>query len=263
MPLKESAKAAVLPHDIPIKTKITYLGVQIKSSLHKLVKKNYGNIFKEVEHDIAIWTKLPASLQTRIASVKMNVLPRLNFVSMMIPLPPPVGFWKRVDSLLGKYIWNSGHLKIKLSTLQRSKKKGGLAFPDCMRYHQAFQLRPLRTWLDCSSQVAWRDIEDALVFPYKLEGVLFSGLTVNQCMLHFGPVITNSLRNFKVVEKSLGGNWKWHLNTSLWKNKNIMKGISHLNQYHGPQGEYTTSEIYLTQGACVASRHYVLCLICQ
>lgn len=45
-------------------------------------------------------------------------------------------------------------------------------------------------------QVRWIDTEDALVLPYKLEGVLFSGLSINQCMLHFGPVITNLIRNF-------------------------------------------------------------------
>jgi len=224
MPLNEPAKAVVLPYDIPINTKITYLGIQIQPSLHNIVKANYENIFKEVERDIAIWIKLPASLQTRIASVKMKLLPRLNFVSMMIPLPPLAGYWKRVDALLRKYIWNSGHPKIKFSTLQRAKQEGGLAFPNFMRYHQAFQLRPLKTWLDRSSQVAWRDIEVALVLPYKLEGVLFSGLTINQCMLQFGPIITNSIRNFRMVEKSLGENWKWHLNTPLWGNKNIISG---------------------------------------
>lgn len=224
MPLNEPAKTVVLPYGIPIKTEITYLGIEILPSLHNIVKTNYGNIFKEVEHDIVVWTKLPASLHTRIASVKMNVLPRLNFVSMMILLPPPVGHWKRIDSLLRKYIWNNGHPKIKLSTLQRSKQEGGLAFPNFLKYHQAFQLRPLQTWLDRSSQAAWRDIEEALVLPYKLEGVLFSGLSINQCMLRFGPIITNSIRNFKVVEKSLVGNWKWHLNTPLWGNKNFISG---------------------------------------
>ncbi len=74
MPLNEPAKVVALSYDIPINTKITYLGIQIESSLHNMVKTNYENIFKEVERDIAIWTKLPASLHTRIACVKMNVL---------------------------------------------------------------------------------------------------------------------------------------------------------------------------------------------
>uniref|UniRef100_A0A3Q1G4G3 Uncharacterized protein n=1 Tax=Acanthochromis polyacanthus TaxID=80966 RepID=A0A3Q1G4G3_9TELE len=144
------------PTTFPLNKEIMYLGIQIQPSLHNIVKMNYENIFKEVERDIAVWTKLPASLQTRIA--------------MMIPLPPPMGYWKRVDSLRLTYAvlyW------------------GGLGFPNFMRYHQAFQLRPLKTWLDRASQVAWRDIEDALELPYKLEGVLFSGLTINQCMLHY------------------------------------------------------------------------------
>ena len=89
-----------------------YLGVQIKTSLHNIVKSNYDKIFKEVQRDIAIWTKLPASLQTRIASIKMNILPRLDFMSMMIPLLPAQGYWKNVDKLLRSYIWNGNHPKI-------------------------------------------------------------------------------------------------------------------------------------------------------
>ena len=166
-------KKRSLSHDIPIKTEIMYLGVQIKTSLHNIVKSNYDKIFKEVQRDIAIWTKLPASLQTRIASIKMNILPCLNFMSMMIPLPPPHGYWKNLDKLLRSYIWN-GKLLL---------------------YHHSFQLRSRRTWFDRSHPVAWKAIEDVLVFPYKLESVLFSGITDNQCMLRFGPVISNTIRN--------------------------------------------------------------------
>lgn len=105
------------------------MGIEILPSLHNIVKTNYGNIFKEVERDIVVWTKLPASLHTRIASVKMNVLPRLNFVSMMILLPPPVGHWKRIDSLLRKYIWNNGHPKITLH-LTAIKARGWPRLPE-------------------------------------------------------------------------------------------------------------------------------------
>lgn len=85
--------------------------------------------------------------------------------------------------------------------------------------------------------------------PYKLEGVSYSGLSINQCMLRFGPIITNSIRNFKVVEKSLGGSWKWHLNTPIWGNKNFIsgnkpfestswsaKGVSNLGDLFDPRG---------------------------
>lgn len=37
MPLNEPAKVVALPYDIPINTKITYLGIQIEPSLHNIV----------------------------------------------------------------------------------------------------------------------------------------------------------------------------------------------------------------------------------
>ena len=110
----------------------------------------------------------------------MNVLPRINFISMMIPLPPPVEYWKRVDKLLRGYIWGGKHPKIRFSTLQRPKTEGGLAFPNFLLYHQSFQLRSIRTWLTEAADVAWREIEETLVAPLKPEDILYSGINAKQ-----------------------------------------------------------------------------------
>ena len=177
-----------------------------------------------MERDINIWNKLPASLQTRVAVVKMNILPRINFVSMMIPLPPPAEYWKKVDKLIRGYIWGGKHPKIRYATLQRPKAEGGLALPNFKLYHQSFQLRAIRTWLTGGDDVAWREVEETIVAPIKLEEIVYSGISAKQCRLRFGPIVSYSVDNFKLVEKSLGGNWKWHVNTPLWGNPNIRRG---------------------------------------
>lgn len=43
-------------------------------------------------------------------------------------------------------------------------------------------------------------------------------------MLHCGPIIANTIRNFRVVEKDLKGNLKWHNDTPLWHNMNVRIG---------------------------------------
>lgn len=86
MLLNEAAKKVKISSRIPVVTQIAYLGIQIHPSIQKIVKSNYERILKEVERDLANWTRLPASLQTRISVVKMNILSRVNFLSMMIPL---------------------------------------------------------------------------------------------------------------------------------------------------------------------------------
>ena len=79
----------------------------------------------------------------------MNVLPRVNFLSMMIPLSPSPD-WGKIDKLLRGYIWNNGHPKIK---------------------HQSFQLRPVMAWLDGRSCVSWKSLENNLVHPRRLEDI--------------------------------------------------------------------------------------------
>ncbi len=45
------------------------------------------------------------SLQGRISTVKMNLLPRLNFFFSMLPLSPPPGYFKEINSIISKFIW--------------------------------------------------------------------------------------------------------------------------------------------------------------
>lgn len=59
---------------------------------------------------------MPASIQTRVAAIKMNILPYIHFISMMIPLPVPIDYWKKIGKLR-KYIWNGKHHRIRLTTV--------------------------------------------------------------------------------------------------------------------------------------------------
>lgn len=62
-------------------------------SVASIVKKNYCDILQKIEKDVNRWTH--ASVPARIAVVTMNVLPRINFLSSMFPLVPPVDYWKK------------------------------------------------------------------------------------------------------------------------------------------------------------------------
>lgn len=126
----------------------------------------------------------------------------------MIPIPPPVGYWGRIDKCIRKYLWNGNYPKIRFEVLLQ-KCNGGLALPNVCIYHQSFQLLPLRSWFDQSTSVSWRTIEEEFVSPIRLQDVLFSGISNQKCMLYFGPIISNRILGRKCV----GGNWKWHLHT--------------------------------------------------
>uniref|UniRef100_A0A671NWB5 Reverse transcriptase domain-containing protein n=1 Tax=Sinocyclocheilus anshuiensis TaxID=1608454 RepID=A0A671NWB5_9TELE len=113
------------------------------------------------------WNTLPISLQGRISIVKMNILPRLNFLFFMIPISPPK-FLEQTQSLISKFIWNNKRARIKSSTLQRTKLMGGLSLPNFKLYYWAFQLKALRVWMDENCKVLWKSIETALIFHTQI-----------------------------------------------------------------------------------------------
>ncbi len=64
---------------VPIGESFIYLGITIYKSIHRIARDNFDNIFVKVKNDIQRWKNLGVSLQGRISTVKMNLLPRFNF----------------------------------------------------------------------------------------------------------------------------------------------------------------------------------------
>ena len=146
--------------------------------------------------DLIIWSRLPNSLQACTSVIKMNILPRINFISSMLPLSPPIGYWSKVDTLLTKYIWNGRRPRIKQTMLQRNKLEGGWALPHFKFYHWSFCIRSLKYWLDPNSNSSWKQMEDELIAPIRLKDFLFSGLSIKHCALRYGPILTYMLQIF-------------------------------------------------------------------
>ncbi len=86
----------------------------------------------------------------------------------MLPLSPPPGYFKEINSIISKFIWNDKCPRIKLTTLQHPNSTGGLAVPNFELYYWSFQLKALHNWVDPQSTVSWRVIEADKVKPNRL-----------------------------------------------------------------------------------------------
>lgn len=147
---------------------IRYLGINITKNLTKLYKSNYGEIDENLRKDIDRWSTYPMGLSDRIYTVKMNVLPRLLYLFLSLPVPiPPEQFFKW-DKLISRFIWDGKKPRVKYSTLQLTKRKGGMALPNLKKYFQAAQLRPLLSWCSSAYEARWKDIEAPVsAFPIQ------------------------------------------------------------------------------------------------
>lgn len=66
---------------------IKYLGVAIPCNLNKLYDGNYTKLLEKINSDLRRWSILPFSLSGRIEDVRMNILPRLLYLSRLFHCP--------------------------------------------------------------------------------------------------------------------------------------------------------------------------------
>ncbi len=217
MPISNVKVNSSIPSFIPIKESFIYLGITIYKNIHKIARDNFNNILVKVKNDIQRWKNLKVSLQGRISTVKMNLLPRFFFFFSMLPLSPPPGYFKEINSIISKFIWNDKCPRIKL-TSQHPNSAGGLAVPNFELYYWSFQLKALHNWVDPQSTMSWRVIEADKVKPNRLQDILFTGTGKKGDNYKFGPVVANSIKIWKTVERRIGGPFKCCNSTPLWHN---------------------------------------------
>lgn len=191
-----------LPSGIPVVKPFKYLGIEICALLQTIVKINYENTLSKITCYLESWSTLPNSFKSCISIIKMNVLPRINFVSSIFRLVPPSRFWDRLQRIITKFVWNGERPRLKLSTMQRDRSARGISLPNFKLYHWAFTLCSLVSWYDNKIEVAWRSLEENLVFPLKLDEVLFANSPLNKCKLRFGPVVSHLIAAWRGAQKN-------------------------------------------------------------
>lgn len=222
MALNNTSQHISLPNNIVFTKSFTYLGIKIMNSLSRIIQVNFGELSQKIKLDLQRWTNLQISMQARISTIKMNILPRLNFLFFMIPFTPPPKYFKELNSAVSRFVWNGRQPRIRFSVLQRTKLEGGLALPNFQIYYWAFQIRAIRTWTDKDSKVPWRSIESAIVHPHRLQDLPFTGLGRRNSHHKFGNVISSTLAAWYSAEKAIGHSKKLSQQSPLWNNAHFL-----------------------------------------
>lgn len=187
LPLNDIARQALVPKNVPIVDQFKYLGLSVFPSLETTVAVNYNKTLKQVETDLARWISIPNTFSARLSIIKMNILPRVNFCSTMLPLTPPAGHWDKLHGLVSNYtVYGKGSAHgLKCPLCKDRKHLGALDFQilSIISGPQLFDLL-----VPGSIQVAWRPLEENLVKPHRLQDLIHSNIPLKIYMqIQFWP----------------------------------------------------------------------------
>ena len=206
----------------------TYLGVFISPVLDNLFKCNYTPLVQKIKEDIDLWTNLPLTLIGQINVVKMNLLPRLNYLFQSLPCPIPSTFFKNLNTEISKFLWNHKKVRISLATLCKPCKEGGLALPNFELYYWSAQIKRMAEWFQDSEDFLWKSIEAHFSYPTPLKSLPF--INKNVAGLSKSFIIDTVLSVWPTCKKYC----------KLPKNISVLSPIS-----HNPDIPATLSEIGL------------------
>uniref|UniRef100_A0AAR2IJQ7 Reverse transcriptase domain-containing protein n=1 Tax=Pygocentrus nattereri TaxID=42514 RepID=A0AAR2IJQ7_PYGNA len=185
------SKSTVLPLNCKFQNIITtslqsgnirYLGINFSPRLLDLVRLNHIPLLKTIEDDLTRWNSLPISLMGRVATIKMMILPKVNYLFLMIPNKPSIAWFKSLDSYIYKFLWKSKTSRISLKTLQKLKCSGGLELPNFYHYFLANRLQYVSRWMKSNrSDSPWLDLEQTLCGKLKISDL---------------PLISSSIKHY-------------------------------------------------------------------
>lgn len=202
---------------------ITYLGIHISPKLSELFLLNFMPLLKTIEDDLNCWMTLPISIIGRIATIKMTILPKINYLFTMIPTQPTTQWFNILDRLTTKFYWKNKKPRMKLTTMQKDKAHGGLDAPNFHHYNLANQLQYLTKWIHPNHyHNTWLDIEQDECKDISITDLPFFSNTIKHHHCFKNTVIATTLTAWWKVNKITNFTMTPGAHTPIWQNPDFL-----------------------------------------
>ena len=209
---------------------IKYLGINISAKLSDLVHLNYTPLIKTIKDDLTRWITLPISLMGRIATIKMMILPKINYMFSMIPTAPPKTWFNSPDSHISIFLWKNKTPRISLKTLQNSKDQGGLELPHIKNYYLANKVIYIQKWINQNPlDESWLDTEKTFCGELRINDLPFLSPAIKKHSCFTSTNISTSLSAWWEFLKITGSSLIPCKLTPIWNNPDILQRKKTIN----------------------------------
>ena len=148
---------------------------------------NYKVKLKQIEGTLNCWRTRHLSLIGKICVIKTLLLPQLLYLFSVLSIKIPNYFFKQLNKLFFKFIWNGGNDRVKRKCLCNDYSQCGLRMVDPSTFALAQKMSWVKLILDNKFESLWKTIElsalesygDMLWISYAPECVL-NNLTSSQ-----------------------------------------------------------------------------------
>lgn len=155
-------------------TDITYLGIHLPRTTKNLYSCNFPPLLQTIQAANQQIAKHELSWTGRLAAFKMICLPQLLYYFRTIPIPLPTRFFRSLQTLFNRFLWNGKRPRCAHSKLTKHKLAGGMGSIDFEDYHLAAILAQLPGWFHPNPTTLWGQIEETSLIHPNLKTWLLS-----------------------------------------------------------------------------------------
>jgi len=208
--------------------KFKTLGINFSLNIDALYNLNYKVKLEQIEQTLNCWRARNLSLLGKICVIKSLVLPQLLYLFSALCIKIPDSFFKKINTLFFKFIWNGGNDRVKRDFMYLDYNLGGLRMVNPYYFAQAQKLVWVKHLLDDNFSSVWKLIENSALESFHNDStILWKSHAPEKILSHLkNTQVADSLRSWYLFRERAAADLglqpcEYVLEECLWFNKYI------------------------------------------
>uniref|UniRef100_A0A8C5QA48 Reverse transcriptase domain-containing protein n=1 Tax=Leptobrachium leishanense TaxID=445787 RepID=A0A8C5QA48_9ANUR len=197
-----STLSAMYPFDWRT-TSLKYLGISLTKSRGTILKLNYNPLMASISSQLNSWHALEVSWMGRMAALKMCILPQILYFFRNIPVFIPAHMLLRMQKMLQAHIWKGRPPRIPASTINTTRRRGGLGFINITAYYRAALLAQLLSSMSQRETPLWLRMENAYTAPFRIHDLMWFETLPHHTLEGILPSTSLSLMSWRLWGRRL------------------------------------------------------------